>query len=55
MKKYKENIAKTERYKRSSIPKMQRLLNNYERSLNCIVKSLCTNDNWQKASFVEKI
>ena len=56
-KKYKENLARTERYKRSSIPSMQRLLNKHEKKLNGIFKSLvpCTNDNWQMAPFVEKI
>ena len=55
--KYKENLARTERYKRSSIPSMQRLLNKHEKKLNGIFKSLvpCTNDNWQMAPFVEKI
>ena len=50
-KKFKENRAKTEWYKKSSIPSMQRLLNNHEKKLNGILKSLdpCTNDNWQMA------
>ena len=45
-KKYVENYAQTERYKKSSIPSMQRLLNRYERSLNSIIKNVasCTND-----------
>ena len=53
--KYKENLAKTEWYKRSSIPSMQRLLNKHEKKLNGIFKSLvpCTNNNWEK--IVEKI
>ena len=56
-KKFKENRAKTEWYKKSSIPSMQRLLNKHEKKLNGIFKSLvpCTNDNWQMAPFVEKI
>ena len=45
-KKYVENYAQTERYKKSSIPSMQRLLNRYERNLNSIIENVasCTND-----------
>ena len=44
-KKYKENLARTERYKRSSIPSMQRLLNKHEKKLNGIFKSLVPMQN----------
>ena len=45
-KKYVVNYAQTERYQKSSIPSMQRLLNRNESSMNKILKSLvsCTND-----------
>ena len=40
------NKAKTERYKRSTIPSMQRLLNKFERNVQSAFKSLsyCTNE-----------
>ena len=51
------NKAKTDRYMKSSIPSMQRLLNNYERkmtsALNCL--DIVSNDLYPRDSLVEKI
>ena len=54
--KYIENNASTERYKKSAIPSMQRLLNKYQRDVNGILKSLLlvSNDLYHYDSFVEK-
>ena len=51
------NKAKTDRYMKSSIPSMQRLLNNYERkmtsALNCL--DIVSNDLYPRDSLVGKI
>ena len=53
--KYKVNSAKTERYFRSSIPYMQRKLNNYENDLKTIISSSsCTNESYPSGSLVVK-
>ena len=54
--KYIENNASTERYKKSAIPSMQRLLNKYQRDVNGILKSLLpvSNNLYHYDSFVEK-
>ena len=53
--KLKVNSAKTERYFRSSIPYMQRKLNNYERDLKRIMSSSnCTNEFYPSGSLVVK-
>ena len=53
--KFKVNSAKTERYFRSSIPYMQRKLNNYERDLKRIMSfSNCTNKFYPSGSLVVK-
>ena len=53
--KFKVNRAKTERYFRSSIPYMQRKLNNYERDLKRIMSSSnCTNEFNPSGSLVVK-
>ena len=51
------NSANTERYKRSSVPAMQKLLNDYDKSFKSICKSLypVTNEICQIGSLVEKI
>ena len=50
--KYIENGARTERYLKSSIPSMQRLLNRYERKLKHIIVS---NEFYPRDSLVVKI
>ena len=55
--KFEVNSACTERYKKSSVPAMQRLLNDYDRSFKSICNSLypVTNEICQIGSLVEKI
>ena len=52
------NSAKTERYMRSSIPSMQRMLNDYEKklknALNNVVPVNVSNDFCSRSSLVEK-
>ena len=53
--KYKVNCAKTERYFKSTIPYMQRKLNNYEKDLKRIISSSsCTNEFYPSGSLVVK-
>ena len=54
--KFIENNASTERYKKSSIPSMQKLLNKYEKDVKGILKSLESvyNDLYRNDSFVVK-
>ena len=54
--KFIENNANTERYKKSSIPSMQKLLNKYEKDVKGILKSLepVSNDLYRNDSFVVK-
>ena len=49
---YIENIARTERYFKSSIPSMQRLLNRYERKLKHL---FVPNEIYPRDSLVVKI
>ena len=55
--KFEVNSACTERYKKSSVPAMQRLLNDYDRSFKSICNSLypVTNEICQICSLIEKI
>ena len=48
------NSAKTERYKRSSIPSMQRLLNKYDREFKMVLKSSVSNELYPRGSLVVK-
>ena len=56
-KKFVVNNACTERYSKSSVPAMQRLLNENDKKFNDMISSLCpvTNENCQTGSLVEKI
>ena len=51
------NSANTERYKRSSVPAMHKLLNDYDKSFKSISKSLypVTNEICQICCLIEKI
>ena len=48
------NSSKTERYKRSSIPSMQRLLNKYDREFKMVLKSSVSNELYPRGSLVVK-
>ena len=48
------NSSKTERYKRSSIPSMQRLLNKYDREFKMVLKSSVSNELYPHGTLVEK-
>ena len=56
-KKFVVNSACTERYSKSSVPAMQRLLNEHDKKFNDMISSLCpvTNENCQTGSLIEKI
>ena len=48
------NSSKTERYKRSSNPSMQRLLNKYDREFKMVLKSSVSNELCPRGSLVVK-
>ena len=48
------NSAKTERYKRSSIPYTKRLLNKYDREFKMVLKSSVSNELYPHGTLVEK-